>query len=74
MLFFFQTEIFEIMLRDFKEFDPIVWSYAVSVSLGVLITLSCTVCLMLLRDHCEELEIRKQLEGEFVDEFSIKNH
>lgn len=56
-------QLFEILLRDVKEFDPIVWTYAVSVSMTALIILGCTVCFMLLRDHLEELEIKRQLQG-----------
>lgn len=53
-------QLFEILLRDVKEFDPIIWTYAVSVSMTALLILGCTVCFMLLRDHFDELELKRQ--------------
>lgn len=58
------AELLEIVLKDVKDFDPRIWIYAVSISMSALIILGCTVCLLLLRDHYEELEWRLQ-QGKF---------
>lgn len=50
----------EIILKDVKSFDPRIWIYAVSVSMSAMVLLGCTVCLLLVRDHYEELEFKRQ--------------
>lgn len=47
-------------MKDVKDFDPRIWMYAVSVSMSAMVILSCTVCLLLYRDHYEEMELRRQ--------------
>lgn len=50
------TELIRILLRDVKEFDKNVWTYAVSVVMGAMVILGLSVCFMLLRDCYEEDE------------------
>ncbi|XP_037026614.1 contactin-2 [Bradysia coprophila] len=49
-------ELIRILLRDVKEFDKNVWTYAVSVVMGAMVILGLSVCFMLLRDCYEEDE------------------
>lgn len=50
------SELIRILLRDVKEFDKNVWTYAVSVVMGAMVILGLSVCFMLLRDCYEEDE------------------
>lgn len=50
------VELIRILLRDVKEFDKNVWTYAVSVVMGAMVILGLSVCFMLLRDCYEEDE------------------
>lgn len=52
----FFSELIRILLRDVKEFDKNVWTYAVSVVMGAMVILGLSVCFMLLRDCYEEDE------------------
>lgn len=52
----FLSELIRILLRDVKEFDKNVWTYAVSVVMGAMVILGLSVCFMLLRDCYEEDE------------------
>lgn len=49
-----------MILRNVQDFDPRIWVYAVSISMSALLVLGCTVCILLLRDHYDELERRRQ--------------
>lgn len=54
------------------------WMYAVTISMGALVVLSLTVCILLLRDHYLDME-EKRLKGATFSQlilqifFSIKN-
>lgn len=50
----------EIVLKDVKRFEPHLWIYAVSISMSAMIVLGFTVCILLLRDHYLELEVKRQ--------------
>ncbi|KAJ6639115.1 hypothetical protein Bhyg_11854 [Pseudolycoriella hygida] len=59
-------ELIRILLRDVKEFDKNVWTYAVSIVIGAMIILGLSVCFMLLRD-CYEEDERSEDEWETLD-------
>lgn len=67
------TDVFNIILRDVKTFDPLIWVYAVGVSISAMFVLGFTVCILLLRDHYQELEVRRQRGMfSFIIRFGIK--
>lgn len=55
-------------MRDVKEFDKNVWTYAVSVVMGAMVILGLSVCFMLLRDCYEEDERSGKNIKQFKDE------
>lgn len=54
------SDVFNIILKDVKTFDPLIWVYAVSISMSAMFVLGFTVCILLLCDHYQELELRRQ--------------
>lgn len=60
----------DIILRDVKEFDPKMWMYAATISLSALVILGLTVCILLLRDHCLDME-EKRLKGKTTLHFAM---
>lgn len=50
----------DIILKDVEDFDPRLWLYAVSISVSAVVILGLSVCVMLLRDHFLDLEIKRQ--------------
>lgn len=60
------SDVLDIILRDARDFDPRTWVYAVGVSLSVLIALSLTLCILLLRDHYLDLQ-EKRAKGNSLD-------
>lgn len=59
------VDMLDIILKDVKDFDPKIWMYAVGLSVGALVVLSFTTCILLLRDHYLEME-EKRLRGEYM--------
>lgn len=57
--------LLEVILESVQEFDPRIWAYAVAISMSAFVILTCTVCLLLLRDHYMELEQRRQQGNSF---------
>lgn len=54
------TDVFNIILKDVETFDPLIWVYAVSLSISAMFVLGFTVCILLLRDYYQELVLRRQ--------------
>lgn len=53
-------DVMDIILKDVDDFDPRLWLYAVSISVSAVVILGLSVCVMLLRDHFLDLEIKRQ--------------
>lgn len=53
-------DVMDIILKDIKDFDPHLWFYAVGISMSAVIVLGLTVCVLLLRDHYHDMEVKRQ--------------
>lgn len=47
-------ELLRILMRDAKDFDTLVWFYAVGVVMTAMVLLGLTVCILLVRDCYED--------------------
>lgn len=51
---FICLELLRILMRDAKDFDTLVWFYAVGVVMTAMVILGLTVCILLVRDCYED--------------------
>lgn len=60
-------ELIRILMRDAKDFDVMVWFYAVGIVMGSMVILGLTVCILLIRDCYEDDGLADADEWETLD-------